>query len=83
MQFDKEIIRLEEYQHMNECCLSCPILTQYHNNLWICKFSFNCMKPEIALSFSHGWVFESSISLSFLSSFLWSLCNLDKTLEQG
>jgi len=27
MQFDKEIIRLKEYQHTNECCLSCPILT--------------------------------------------------------
>lgn len=81
--FIKKQIWLKEYQHTNECCLSCPILTQHHNNLRISKFSFNYTKPEIALSFGHGWVFVSCICLSFLSTFLWSLSNLDTTWEQG
>ena len=78
----KKQIRLKEYQHTNECCLSRPILTKHNNNLRIRKFSSNYTKPELALSFGHAWVLVSSICLSF-SSFMWSLCNLDTTLKQG
>lgn len=66
------------YQHANKCGLPSSILSQHHNYLGISKLSFQDIKLETTLNFSHSWILVPCICLNFFSIFLWCFSNLKK-----